>query len=236
MCLEVVICLASHIVRIFRQPHIECFARANDIHQCLHGLLKRRGGVIAVRVIDIDILQVHPPQTLVKACYQAFARAPIAIGTGPHQMSSLGGYEQLVAMRVERLLHVASEALLGSTIGRAVVVGQVKMADAMIESRVNNFQAKRLIMMFTKVMPKAQRNLRQQHSTLSCPSIGHRFIAILSRHISILIHTLFAHFDYLVKIDRSSVSNNSVLHYFRKQILFLPNICGLLDNRYFCSV
>ena len=106
-------------------------------------------------IVHIYIVELHTAQTLVEAGHEALARAPVAIGTGPHEMSGLGGYEEFVAMGVERLLHVSAETLLGRTIGRTIVVGQIEVANAVVERVVHDIKPDRLVVIVAKIVPKA---------------------------------------------------------------------------------
>ena len=74
-------------------------------------------------------------------------------------MACLGGNEQLVAMGVERLLHVLSETLFGGSVGWSIVVGEIEMANAMVEGIVHDLESATLVVVFTKVVPETQRDL-----------------------------------------------------------------------------
>ena len=50
----------------------------------------RRLGVEAVRVEDVDVVEPHPRQALVEAREHVLARAPLAVGAGPHVVAGLG--------------------------------------------------------------------------------------------------------------------------------------------------
>ena len=89
-------------------------------------------------VEDIDIIHIHPLEALVKAGNQVFFTAPVAVGSGPHVIARLRGKDKLVAVRLPIPLHVDAEIALGFSVGRAVVVGQVKMGDAVVKCRAQD--------------------------------------------------------------------------------------------------
>ena len=81
----------------------------------------------------VDIIEVHATQRLVEACHEILARTPVAIGTGPHVVTRLGGDEEFVAMGTQVLVHESAQRLLGTAVRRTVVVGEVEMYNAVFE-------------------------------------------------------------------------------------------------------
>src|SRR3712207_7993263 len=60
-----------------------------------------RSGVGPVRVEDVHVLHAHALQALVEAREYMLARAPLAIGPGPHLVARLRGDDELVAIGPE---------------------------------------------------------------------------------------------------------------------------------------
>ena len=74
----------------------------------------------------------------VQAGKQILARAPFAVGTGPHVVARLGGDDQFVAIGMEILLEQCAEVFFGRAGRRTVVVGEVEVRDAEIEGAAGN--------------------------------------------------------------------------------------------------
>ncbi len=89
-----------------------------------------------MRIEDIDVVESHAPQALIETGQHIFARAAaLPVRPGPHVPAGLGGNDQLVAMGVEIFLEQAAKVGLGASIRRAVVIREIEMRDAQIESR-----------------------------------------------------------------------------------------------------
>ena len=155
---------------------IERLAAAHDLVKRAHRLLDRRVRIGAVVVEDIDIVKVHAPETLVEAGDQVFAAAPVAVGAGPHVVARLGGDDHLVAVGHEVALHVDAEAALGLAVGRAVVVGQVEVGDAVIERRAQDLALHAKRRDLAEVVPQAQRERGQQQAAPAAAPVGHRVV------------------------------------------------------------
>ena len=126
--------------------------------QCAHRLLQRRVGVEAVAVEDVDVVEAHPPQRLVQRREQVLARAPLAVGPGPHVVAGLGGDDQLVAVGREVGGQQPAEVLLGAAVGRPVVVGQVEMRDAEVERAADDRALRLERAVVAEVVPEAERD------------------------------------------------------------------------------
>ena len=129
----------------------------------------------------VHIIQIHSPQTLVQTCHKRLAATPIAIRAGPHVVSGLRGHKQLVTIRAERLLHDLSESLLRAAVRRAIVVCQVKMRDAVVESIMCHGKRIGKRIHVTKIMPHPQGYFGQQHTAPSTTAITHAAIITCSR-------------------------------------------------------
>ncbi len=114
-------------------PRVQRPARADRGGQRAHGLLERGVRVGAVAVEDVHIVQAHPGERLVQAGQQVLARAPLAVGAGPHVVSGLGRDDQLIAVRAQVLAQDAAEVDLGRPVRRTVVVGEIEVGHAQVE-------------------------------------------------------------------------------------------------------
>ena len=159
--------------RVARQPDIERLACADDVDQSLEGLFERGLGIVAVRVEDVHIIELHAPQALVEACHEVFARAPVAVGPRPHVVTRLGRNEEFVAVGSERLLHQTAEVLLGRTVGRAVVVRQIEMDDSPVERVMGHLTHFGEGLLAAEIVPHAERKGGQQHTAASRTPVGH---------------------------------------------------------------
>ena len=117
-----------------RDAGVQRLALPDRVVERHHRLLDRGVGVEAVAVEDVDVLQAHPRQRLVERGEDVLPRAAaLAVRAGPHVPAGLGGDDQLVAVGREVVLEVAPEVLLGATVGRAVVVGEVEVGHPAVE-------------------------------------------------------------------------------------------------------
>ena len=69
-----------------------------------HRLLERRLGIEAVRVEDVDVVELHAREALVEAREEVLARAAVAVRAGPHVVAGLRRDDELVAERAQVLL------------------------------------------------------------------------------------------------------------------------------------
>ena len=68
---------------------VERLALADGGVERAHRLLERRVRVEAVRVEDVDVVELHAPQALVEAREQVLARAAVAVRARPHVVAGL---------------------------------------------------------------------------------------------------------------------------------------------------
>ena len=118
---------------IVGQAHIQRLAAAHGLRQRAHRLLQRGVGVHAVMVENVHIVQPHAAQALIQAGQQILAAAPVAVGACPHFITSLGRDNQLVAVDAQIVPQDFAKVFLGGAGLRAVVIGQVKVGDAVVE-------------------------------------------------------------------------------------------------------
>ena len=82
---------------------------------------------------DIHVVESHSLKTLVKACNQILAAAPVAVWSLPHIIACLWADNELVAVCRQMLLKDKPEVLLCAAVFRAIVVCQVKVGDAVVK-------------------------------------------------------------------------------------------------------
>ena len=81
---------ASRLLRpVGRNSDIQSLAAADGALQRAHRLLERCGGVEAVRIENVDVVETHALETLIQAGEQIFAGSPLAVGTRPHEITRL---------------------------------------------------------------------------------------------------------------------------------------------------
>ena len=142
-------------------PDVARLAAAHGRVERAHRLLERRVGVEAVRVEDVDVVEAHPAQALLEAREQVLARAPLAVGAGPHVVAGLGRDHELVAERRKSSAMDAPEVDLGAAVGRPVVVGQVEVGDAEVERAAQDRAAVGQRAVVAEVLPQPERDRRQ---------------------------------------------------------------------------
>ena len=160
-------------------------------------------GVETVTIKQIHVVEVHTLEALVETRHQILARAPLTIGTRPHIVSRLCGDKELVAIWAEVIHHKATECLLSSAEGWAVVICKVEVRNAVVESVVSNGSATLIGVYATEVMPEAEAHLWQQHTTATTTlvDIFEIIVAALTSHISLLkIHSRKEFFSYIEQI------------------------------------
>ena len=141
--------------------HVEGFALPDGGVERAHRLLERRLRIEAVTVEDVHVLEPHALEGGVQAGEQIFARAPFAVGTGPHVIARLGGDDELVAVGMKILFEQCPEGFLGGAGWRTVVVGEVEMRDAEIEGAAGDGTSVLEPVHAAEVVPPAQRDGRQ---------------------------------------------------------------------------
>ena len=156
---------------------VERLAAAHDLVKRAHRLLDGGIRIGAVVVEDVDIVEVHAPEALVEAGDQVFPAAPVAVGARPHVIARLGGDDQLVAVRFPVAQHVDAEIPLGLAIGRAVVVGEIEMRDAVVKRRAQDVALHAEGRDIAEVMPQTQRDRGQHKAAPSAAAVGHDVIA-----------------------------------------------------------
>lgn len=168
--------------RILGKTDVESLALADDVDERLHGLLDRRDAIVAMRVEDIEIVEASAPQALVDARHEIFAARAIAIGTLPHKVTRLGRNKKFVAVGGKVIVQDAPEVRLGTARDRAIVVGQVEMRDATVESMENHALSLGIVVDAAKVVPQAKRDGRKKDTALAATAVRHRGIAIRGGH------------------------------------------------------
>ena len=170
---------------IIGNTDIQCFAAADNLIQCAHGLFNGSIGIGAVMVENIYIVQMHPLQRLVQTGNQIFPAAPVAIRAGPHIISGLGGNDQFVTVGVPVPIHMDAEIALRLAIGRSIVVCQIEMGNAQIETGSQNALLGAEGGNVAEIVPQTQRNCREQQAALAAAAIGHLTVTV---RIGCIVH------------------------------------------------
>ena len=114
---------------------IKCFSAADDLCQCLHGLLKRCLRIHAVMIKNVHILKTHSFQALIQTRQHIFSASPVPIRTIPHQISCLRADDQFISVRSHLFFQNTSKMYLCASRLRPVIVRHIKMGDSMIKCR-----------------------------------------------------------------------------------------------------
>ncbi|MPN48237.1 hypothetical protein SDC9_195842 [bioreactor metagenome] len=134
-------------------------------------------------VEDIDIIEAEPLEALIAAGDQIFARTPLAVGSGPHQITGLAGDHQFVAISGQVLFENASQGDFGRAGFRSVIVGQIEVGDAVVERGLNHFPRILVHVDRTEVVPQSQRHRGQFQSRFAAPPIRHPVVPRLIRPV-----------------------------------------------------
>src|ERR1700757_737472 len=86
-----------------------------------------------MRVEDVHVLQPESAQALIKARQQVLARAPVAVGAGPHAPAGLGRDDELVTVWAEVAGEQLPECPLRCAVRGPVVVREVEVGDPKVE-------------------------------------------------------------------------------------------------------
>ena len=113
-----------------------------------------------MRVEDVDVVETKPLETLVETRQHILARAPFAVGSGPHVVAGLCGDDELVAIAGQVSGEKTTERLLRRAVRWTVVVGQVKVRNTQIERAANDLTAGFERPSAAEVLPQAKRNRR----------------------------------------------------------------------------
>ena len=145
---------------------------------------------------DVHGVEPQPLQALVERCDQTLARVPLAIRARPHIVPGLGGDDDLVAVLAQRLVEDPAEHRLGAAGGRAVVVGQVEVGDAVVDGCLHARAAAVRIGGFAEIVPDTQGDFRQKQAAAAATAVIHRFIARLGE--AVIFHR-FTKIEDLIK-------------------------------------
>ena len=130
-------------------------------------------------VENVHIVQPHAAQALIQAGNQVLAAAPVAVGACPHFITSLGRDDQLVAVDAQIVPQDFAKVFLGGAGLRAVVVGQIKVSDAVVERGA----AERTHILvgggIAEIVPQPQRDGGQQQPAGPAAAVGQALIAVL---------------------------------------------------------
>ena len=163
--------LSGTVRRVVRDPDIQGFAAVHDGLQSAHGLLQRGLRIRAVVVEDVDIVQMHPLQALIRARNQVLSAAEVAVGAGPHVIARLGRDDELIPVGAPVAVHEDAEVGLGLSVGRTVVVGQIKMGDSRVKGRAQDLLLHAKGRDVPEIMPQAEGEPRQHQAAVPAPSI-----------------------------------------------------------------
>ena len=130
-------------------------------------------------VENVHIVQPHAAQALIQTGQQILAAAPVAVGACPHFITGLGRDNQLVAVDAQIIAQNFTKIPLGCARLRAVVVGQVKVGDAVVERGA----AERTHILvgggIAEIVPQPQRDGGQQQPAGPAAAVGQALIAVL---------------------------------------------------------
>lgn len=128
-------------------------------------------------VEDVHIFHAETLQALVAACDQIFARTPFAVGTRPHEITRLGGDDELVAIETQSVFEDAPEVRFCGTRFGSVVVGEIEMSDAEIESRMRHSLRVVEVVDASEVVPQPEREQGQFDAAAAASAVSHCVIA-----------------------------------------------------------
>ena len=108
-------------------------AGLDQVVQGLQGLLQRCRVVIAVNLVEVDVVGAEPPQAVVDLGHDRLAGQAPPVRPRPHRVAQLGGNHDVVAVR--EVTERAAEDLLAGAV--RVQVGGVEEVDASLEGMLD---------------------------------------------------------------------------------------------------
>ena len=106
------------------------------------------------------------------------ARAQLTLRARPHVPSGFRRQDELVTIRPKVGSHHSAEVLFGGAIWRPVVVGEVKVCDALVEGVVQHFALHIKGPVVAEVVPQAERDRRQHQARFANAAKDHMGVAI----------------------------------------------------------
>ena len=98
---------------------------------------------------------------------QIFARAAHPVGSRPHIPSRLCRNQELISVAAKILAQNLSEVLLGGPVGRSIVIRQIEVRHAAIESSPNHRPARLEDIDASEVLPQSKRNRTAERSPIA---------------------------------------------------------------------
>lgn len=128
-------------------------------------------------VEDVDVVEVHALEALIEARDQVLAAAPVAVGPRPHVVAGFCRDDELIAVGAEEPVHELAQIALGTAVGRAVVIGEVEVGDAVVKGRAAERFHRAVVCRVAEVVPETQRDARQPQAAPATARVGHRLVA-----------------------------------------------------------
>ena len=178
-------CLLRIFPVIVGYPCIQRLPASYNIGQRRHSLLKRCLLIHTVVIENIHIIQFHTPQALVNAGHQILPASVIPVRAVPHIISGLRSDDQFVPVWPEIFFHQPAQAALRASIDRPVVIGKVKLCDAMVKGSPAHGLHVVVIVLRAEIMPESQRNCRKFQAASSHPVVCHLFITCVISRVNI---------------------------------------------------
>ena len=169
--------------RVRRDPGVQSLAGSNGGVERAHRLLERSLRVEAVRVEDVDVVELHPREALVEAREEVLARAVVAIRSGPHVVAGLRRDDELVPEGAQVLLDEHAEVLLRRAVRRPVVVRQVEVGDPEVECAPDDRAARLERTVVPEVPPQTKGDRGQKQSAAAGAAVVHPLVARVGRRV-----------------------------------------------------
>ena len=122
-------------------------------------------------VEDVDIVQMHPLQALIRARDQVLSAAEVAVGAGPHVIARLGRDDELIPIGAPVAVHEDAEVGLSFPIRGTVVVGQIKMGDSRVKGRAQDLLLHAQGRDVPEIVPQAEGEPRQHQAAVSASPV-----------------------------------------------------------------
>jgi hypothetical protein len=126
-----------------------------------------------VVVEDVDVVETESRRLWSRLASKYLREPEVAVGSGPHVPTGLGGDDEFVAQAPEVLAEVATEVRFGAAVGRTVVVGEVEMGHAAVEGASKNLLLGVEGSVVAEVLPESERDCGQPDATLAASAVDH---------------------------------------------------------------
>ena len=136
-----------------------------------------------MRIENVNVIKAHAFQRLITRRDHVFARPPFAVGAVPHVIARFGRNDQLIAQVFEIGFQDVAKGGFGAACRGAVIVGEVKMRDAIVKRRMADRAFGMVRGVMAKIVPQTEGYGGQHQARPAGTAVSHTVIAIFGRMV-----------------------------------------------------